>query len=117
MDEAKKQALVRAGIDVDAALARMMGSEALFMRLIRKFPDDENHAQLCAAMERGDAQAALSASHTLKGVCGNLSMTGLFGLFERQVAALRAGDVAQAQALMEQIEPAYEAVCESIRGL
>ena len=44
-------------------------------------------------------------------------MTGLFGLFERQVAALRAGDVAQAQALMEQIEPAYEAVCESIRGL
>ena len=78
MDEAKKQALVRAGIDVDAALARMMGSEALFMRLIRKFPDDENHAQLCAAMERGDAQAALSASHTLKGVCQNLGFTNLY---------------------------------------
>ena len=33
MDEARKQALRAAGIDVEAALARMMDSEALLARL------------------------------------------------------------------------------------
>ena len=43
-------------------------------------------------MATGDKDAALAASHTLKGVCGNLSMTALFDLLTRQVAAFRAGD-------------------------
>ena len=35
MDEARKQALIAAGINVDEALSRMMGSEALLMRLLK----------------------------------------------------------------------------------
>ena len=40
MDEARKQALIAAGVDVEAALARMMGSEALLVRLLKKFLED-----------------------------------------------------------------------------
>lgn len=116
MDEAKKRILSEAGVDVDGALARLMGNEALLVRLLKKFPEDQNYAKLVSAMERGDAEAALAASHTLKGVCGNLSMTALFDLFARQVAALRAGQWQEAADMLAQIGPAYEKTVAAIRG-
>ena len=115
MDELRKQALAAAGVDVDAALARMMGSEALLMRLLKKFLDDANYAKLLDAVARSDAETALTASHTLKGVCGNLSMPALFDLLTRQVAAFRAGDWEGAAALLEEIAPAYARVVDAIR--
>lgn len=115
MDELRKQALAAAGVDVDAALARMMGSEALLLRLLKKFLDDQNFSKLQAAVAAGDQEAALAASHTLKGVCGNLSMTALFDLLTRQVAAFRAGDWEGAAALLAEIAPAYARVVDAIR--
>ena len=115
MDEARRQALGAAGIDVEAALARMMGSEALLVRLLKKFLEDANFDKLQAAVATGDKDAALAASHTLKGVCGNLSMTALFDLLTRQVAAFRAGDWEGAVALLEQIDQAYARVTAAIR--
>ena len=49
-------------------------------------------------------------------LCGNLSLTALFSLFTRQVAALRRGDLEEAQTLMAQISPAYTAAVAAIRG-
>ena len=72
----------------------------------------ENHS----ALERGDSEGAVSASHALKGVCGNLSMTRLHQRFTDQVAALRRGDLDGARAMMERIAPAYEAVRSAIGG-
>lgn len=115
MDEARKQALGAAGIDVDAALARMMGSEALLARLLKKFLDDANCEKLHSAIAAGDREAALAASHTLKGVCGNLSMTALFDLLTHQVTAFRADDWEGAVALLEQIDQAYARVTAAIR--
>ena len=115
MDEARKQALCAAGIDVEAALARMMGSEALLARLLKKFLDDANCEKLHSAISAGDCEAALAASHTLKGVCGNLSMTALFDLLTHQVTAFRAGDWEGAVALLEQIDQAYARVTAAIR--
>ena len=115
MDELRKQALAAAGVDVDAALARMMGSEALLLRLLKKFLDDQNFSKLQAAVSAGDQVAALTASHTLKGVCGNLSMPALFDLLTRQVAAFRAGDWEGAAALLAEIAPAYARVVDAIR--
>lgn len=115
MDEARKQALRAAGIDVDAALARMMGSEALLARLLKKFLDDANCEKLHSAIAAGDREAALAASHTLKGVCGNLSMTALFDLLTHQVTAFRADDWEGAVALLEQIDQAYTRVTAAIR--
>ncbi|HIQ83105.1 MAG TPA: Hpt domain-containing protein [Candidatus Pullichristensenella stercorigallinarum] len=117
MDESKKRDLLAAGIDVDGALARLMGNETLFLRLLQKFLADKNYAKLVNALETGDAEAALAASHTLKGVCGNLSMTALFDLLTRQVAALRAGQWQEAVDMLAQIAPAYERVSGAIRGL
>ena len=114
---AQTQAILeQGGVDVNGALERFMGSEALLERLLGKFLEEPNYAALCAALERGEPEAAAAAAHGLKGACGNLSMTALYGLFTRQVDALRAGKLAEAERLMEEIAPAYAAVTAAIRG-
>ena len=104
------------GIDVAQALERVMGNEALLERLLGRFLDDPQYPALCAALERGDPEQAAAAAHTLKGMCGNLSMTELFQLFTAQVEVLRGGDLMAGRALMAQIAPAYERVAAAVRG-
>ena len=116
MTQERRTRLEAAGIDVAEALERMMGSEALLERLLGKFLEDRNFQALQDALERGDSEGAVSASHALKGVCGNLSMTRLHQCFTDQVAALRRGDLDGARAMMERIAPAYEAVRSAIGG-
>ena len=114
MDNHVEKLLQDGGIDVQSLLERCMGSETLLTRLLKKFPTDASYARLSTAMEQGDAAAALEASHTLKGVCGNLSLVTLFALLDRQVQALRAGDTAGAQALMPNITQAYTTALHAI---
>ena len=114
MDAQKRETLCAAGIDVDAALERLMGSDALLERFLKKFAADANYARLQAAFEQADRDGAIAASHTLKGMCGNLSMTALFDLFTRQVALLRADDWSAAAALMPDIAQGYEPAVQAI---
>ena len=114
MDALRKDRLVAAGIDVDDALERFMGSEALFIRFLNKFLSDPNFEKLQAAIEGNRPEDALAAAHTLKGICGNLSMQVLFGLFTRQVSAMRAGDWALAAGMMDEIIPAYHKAVAAI---
>ena len=116
MNLERRAQLEAAGVDVGQALARMMGSEALLERLLGKFLEEPNYAALCAALERGEPEAAAAAAHGLKGGWGDLSLTALYGLFTRQVGALRAGELGEAEWLMEEIAPAYAAVTAAIRG-
>lgn len=115
MTPERRDQLEAAGIDIESALERMMGSEALLERMMGKFLDDPQYPALRAALEAGDVERAVSAAHTLKGVCGNLSMTELYGLFTRQVDALRAGDLPLARGIMAEIAPVYEQVTAAIR--
>lgn len=115
MTSKRVKRLEEAGIDVASALERMMGSEELLERLLRKFLENQQYPALCAALKGGDMEQAMITAHTLKGVCGNLSMVSLYGLFARQVDALRAGELSLAQHLMEQITPAYVQVTAAIR--
>lgn len=90
MDAVKREQWEAAGIDVESALGRFMGNEMLLERFMKKFLEDSNFENLRKALAAKDLDAAISASHTLKGLCGNLSMTVLFDLFTKQVAVLRA---------------------------
>ena len=46
MDALKKERLAAAGIDVDGALERFMGNDALLERFLKKFLADGNYAAL-----------------------------------------------------------------------
>ena len=116
MTTERRDRLIAAGLDLDGALERVLGSEALLERLLGKFTADKNFDALGSALAEGDAQRAYAAAHTLKGVCGNLSMTALYELFTRQSDALRRGDLDAAAALMGEIAPAYERMAAAISG-
>lgn len=114
MDSVRRQRLMDAGIDVDSALGRFMNNEALLEKFLAKFPADPNHGRLVAAIAAGDREAALTAAHTMKGVCGNLSMPALFELLTRQVAAFRADDWDGAVAMMPELDRLYDGLCTAI---
>ena len=116
MDEMRKVKLEAAGIRVEDALGRFMGNEMLLERFLKKFLDDVNFSLLKEAVGRQDHEEELKASHTLKGVCGNLSISGLYDLVTRQVALMREDRREEAEALMPEIEKAYETAAAAIRG-
>ena len=93
-----------------------MGSEALLERLLGKFLEDRNLPALRAALEAGRRSRAVRAAHTLKGVCGNLSMTELYGLFTGRWTRCAGGIWTGPGRMMAEIAPAYEAVRAAIRG-
>ena len=115
MQELMRERLKEAGIDVPNALERFMGNETLLERFLKKFLDDPTYASLVQAFQAGEAEQALTASHTLKGMCGNLSMNDLARLFTRQVELLRAQDYDGAAAMMPEIGQAYDRVTQAIR--
>ena len=115
MEQDTKERFLQAGIDVDDAMKRLMNNEALFLRLLGKFAENDAMEKLRGAIASGDSEAALLHSHTLKGVCGNLSMTELYALFSEQVALYRADSASEADALMPAIEAAYRKVLDGIR--
>ena len=78
MDDAKREALKAAGIDVEDAVRRFMGKEELMMKFLLRFGQDPNFGLLRQALEEGDTARAYEAAHTLKGVAGNLSLRVVF---------------------------------------
>ena len=115
MDSAVREILVSGGIDVDGMLDRCMGSEALLARLLKKFLADSSYARLEEAMQNGDEAAAMEASHTLKGVSGNLSITELFSSVTIQVQALRNHNMKEASAMMPNIKLKYDNAVQAIQ--
>lgn len=114
---AQTQAILeQGGVDVNGALERFMGSEALLERFLKRFLQEKSLPVLKAALDMGDTQAAAGVVHSLKGISGNLSLTVLFERTTAQLAQLRAGDLAGARQAMAGVEEAYTAAADAIRA-
>ena len=88
-------ALRNAGNDVDGAVARFMGNEAMYTKFLGKLADDDSFDKLQAAFVDGDVKECFAASHTLKGVLGNLGLTKLVELNTPIVETARGGSMPQ----------------------
>lgn len=87
----KQEILTRAGIDCEQGLSRCMGDEELFGEILALFLDDHSLEQAGEALDRGDYVAMFPFVHTLKGVCGNLSMTQAYHEASELTELLRDG--------------------------
>jgi len=65
-------------IDVAEGIKRVMNNNKLYAKLLVKFKDDKNLAELDEALAAGDLAKAQASAHTLKGLAANLSLTELF---------------------------------------
>lgn len=114
MDQELKNKYTEMGINVDEAMGRLMNNEGLLTKFLGKFKNSDSFDNLKKAIADGDNEAALLHSHTLKGVCGNLSMTKLYALFSEQVNLYRAGKPDEANAMMGEIEEAYKKIVDNL---
>ncbi len=108
--------LTNTGIDVDALLKRLMGNTSLLKVFIKKFIEDTTFDKLNEAFSDNDMKAAEMASHTLKGMCGNLSLTALYGLFSEQVNYIRGGEYVKAAEMMPELTRLYGDAISSMKS-
>lgn len=107
--------LIDSGVDIDSAIERFVGNENLYARMLKKFLEESSYNRLVKAISDKDPDEAVSASHTLKGLCGNLSFTALFKLFENQVNLFRADEWDKAVGLMPEISEKYKEMTNVIK--
>ncbi|MDK2957688.1 MAG: two-component system, sensor histidine kinase and response regulator [Desulfovibrionales bacterium] len=79
------------GIDVEKGLARVLGNEFLYKKLLTNFAHDcgESSSRLVALALSGQYAEASSIAHSLKGVAGNVGAATLHQLLSQIEAALQ----------------------------
>ncbi len=100
--------------DLEGTLRRFGGSEQLLRRFVQKFPQDTTFAALKDAAEQKNYPEIEKAAHTLKGIAGNLGFTALYQGCSDLVAAVRNGNLEQADTLWETVQREYETVTDAV---
>ena len=80
------------GVDMDSALARFAGDEALYEECFGMLLEDPAFSALDKALKAGNLSEAFDAAHALKGVTGNLGLTALYQAVCALMEPLRARD-------------------------
>jgi len=83
-----------AGINLADGLKRVAGNKRLYRSLLMQFAAKQGDAsvQISAALESGDLKLAERIAHTVKGVAGNIAITGVQSAAQRLEKAVREGD-------------------------
>lgn len=102
--------------DYSQAHARLH-NDNIIKKFMLKFPDQCGYDKLCQAMDNADYKEAFAASHTLKGVCMNLSFTMLGDSSSKLTDALRNGYSNNVAELYAQVQNDYKQTIEAINGL
>lgn len=110
MTDDMRMKLEQAGVDVAGAMDRFMNNDALLERFMKKFVNDTNYSKLLEAIDEKDADKAFAASHTLKGVCANLSLQQLLTPVTEQCELFRNGKWDEAVSMTAQVTEEYEKI-------
>ena len=81
------------GINLVDGLKRVAGNRRLYRDLLGQFADKQGDAaaQISAALKGGDQKLAERIAHTVKGVAGNIGITGVQTAAQRLEKAIREG--------------------------
>ena len=108
------------GVDFQGGVRRTGGSRVLYLRFLKRFPEDDSFARLPAFLEAGDVQGAFHAAHTLKGLAAQLSITALAGPASELCELLRPLNPAALPEAKERflaLAPVYREIIAQIRRL
>lgn len=120
MVEEVKTQLEACGIDVAGAMERMMGNEMLFLKMMRKFPEDEVFRNLKEKLAEKDYGEAFQYAHALKGVAGNLGLNPIMEADIVIVEKLRHYTEESVKGIDEdfkQLEAVYDQICAKLKEL
>ena len=103
--------LVAYGANVDEGIARCMGNEEFYLRMVEIAKNDENFGTLKEAVAAGRLDEAFEAAHALKGSLGNLSLTPLSEPMVEITECLRARTDMDYTALLDAIDEQHAKLC------
>lgn len=108
-----KRQMEENGAEVEAVLERFLGNEALYMKFIVKFLEDENYAGTIQSIEARNYEAVFQYAHSLKGVTANLGLEPMRAAAARITDLLRNKqpqeiDERQLMDYKEELETAYK---------
>lgn len=112
-----REEFIENGIDYDAAMNLFMGSEAMYIKFLAKFLNDESYGKLKEGIANNDCDASFRAAHTLKGVAGNLSLKSLAKAASDITEEFRAGNFEAGLKFIETLDKEYEKTISVIRSL
>ena len=101
-----------AGIKANDGIKRFNGDSSIYESYLMGFLEDGNYKRLLGAMEQERGEEAFQAAHALKGVSGNLSMSGMQGILIPMVEELRVGNMEGAKKYMPQLQEQYDLVID-----
>lgn len=114
-----KDKLAQIGVEYDETLKRFMGKEDFYLRMLKKFLDDKNYGELKQAVADKNWPEAFKYAHTVKGLCGNLSLGDMLKYVVPLTEELRSEPYNEETILayMEDANKAYDQTVEVIRSL
>lgn len=95
----------------NSALAIMM-NDVFIAKMLTKFMDNNIYEQMISAYENKDYRALFAASHSYKGVTGNLALTPLFELASTITEATRNSDDVNLDKEIQELKEQYSLVKE-----
>lgn len=108
MKEYKRKALKSVGVNIDEARERFMDNDLFMDKCFKMFIQDKNFIKLKEAVLNNNIEEAFIAAHTLKGVCGELSIYKLGGIVCQMSYMLKGGDIKSASEIMPEALYEYE---------
>ena len=106
------------GGNYNTALQTMM-SDAFIMRMLGKFIEKNSYQEIISGYENKNFQAVFAASHSLKGVSGNLSLTPLYeksSIICEATRTLKEGESVNLDAEIEELKASYELIVNNIKA-
>ncbi|MBQ1688423.1 MAG: Hpt domain-containing protein [Lachnospiraceae bacterium] len=101
--------LAAQGNRIQEMVDRFAGNEAICVKLVKKFPADQNYAAYKTQIAQADLKAAEQSVHTLKGVSSNLGLTNISDLTQKIVDEIRGEqDMEKLQGWTAELEVVYE---------
>jgi len=92
-------------------------SDARIRRFALMFLQDSSMDELRAALSKKEYDKAFQAAHTLKGVCLNLGLKGLYEPTAKITELLRDSDYEKAEQAMKDVEAEYKIHCDNLIAL
>ena len=102
--------LQAAGVNLELVMSRFMGNEMLYINFLKRFTEDKSFQDMQSFYRQGDMEKAFKASHTLKGLIGNLGLDGIMRSINPITENLRLGSDEGVKELMEHAKEEYTMV-------
>lgn len=108
-------ALKEHNVDIEETISRFMGNEELYIKFLKRYPDEDKITPVVEAAAAKDFDKLVSAAHKLKGVSANLGMNGIAQMAGNIEMNAKSQSPDDPDAAVAELKTEYDMVCRMIR--